>query len=97
MKSNYKRIGDFIFGLSKEKIGWFLSGLWAGDGSITRNRFSYYTTLKGLPTDVAQLLMVYVTLCSIRIRKNNGADFYTLTFDINEDKERFLADIRPAK
>jgi len=96
-KKSEKRIGDLVFGLSKEKIGWFLSGLWAGDGSLKKHRFSYYTSSRILANDVAQLLLVYGIVCKIRKRKREGRvkDDYELMFYSKGEKERFLEYVEP--
>ncbi len=96
-KKEDKRIADFIFGLSKEKIGWLLSGLWAGDGEMTRRRFGYYTISKDLANDVSQLLLVYGIVCNISKRKRTGRtkEDYELLFYSREEKERFLEYVKP--
>lgn len=96
-KKDSKKIADFIFGLSKEKIGWFLSGLWAGDGEMTKRRFGYYTTSKILANDVAQLLLVYGIVCKIKKRRRKGRnkEDYELLFYSRKEKERFLEYVNP--
>lgn len=96
-KKDNKKVADFIFGLSKEKIGWFLSGLWAGDGEMSNSRFGYYTSSRILANDVAQLLLVYGILCSIRERTREGRKKkdYELLFYSKEEKERFLKYVNP--
>lgn len=96
-KGNTKRIADFIFGLSQEKIGWFLSGLWAGDGSLTKHMFGYYTSSRILANDITQLLLVYNILCKITKRRREGRnkDDYELIFYSRKEKERFLKYVDP--
>ncbi len=96
-KKEDKRIADFIFGLSKEKIGWLLSGLWAGDGRMTEHQFGYYTISRNLANDVSQLLLVYGIVCNIRKRKRKGRtkEDYELLFYSREEKERFSEYVKP--
>lgn len=93
-----KKIPDFIFGLSKEKIGKFLSGLYNGDGTFGK-RFGYYTISKELASDLTQLLLVYGIVATIieRERKGRGTKDYEVLFGKVNDKREFLKYIRPLK
>ncbi|MDI6826129.1 MAG: ATPase, T2SS/T4P/T4SS family [Candidatus Aenigmarchaeota archaeon] len=89
--SKNKKIPDFIFGLSREKIGQFLSALYAGDGSLNREKFSYQTTSKRLADDLLTLLL---TLGIVgRVRKRKG--LYCITFYRKDDQDKFLEFVRP--
>ncbi len=97
-KKDKKRIADFVFGLSKEKIGYFLSALWAGDGYLSRKVFGYSTISKELANDVAQLLLVYNILCTItkkRGQTDKNKDIYELMFRTKNEKKRFLEYVKP--
>ncbi len=83
-----KRMPDFIFGLSKERIGQFLSGLFTGDGHTTHQSFGYTTVLKELAHQVQQLLLVYGIVSTVF--KNNSKNAYGVVFYREEDKEEFL-------
>ncbi|MBI2142816.1 hypothetical protein HYU20_00550 [Candidatus Woesearchaeota archaeon] len=91
-KGREKRLPDFIFGLSKERIGHFLSGLFTGDGHTTENSFGYTTVIKELAQQVQQLLLVYGIVASVygnKPKKTYGVAFYR-----EEDKEEFLKYVR---
>ncbi|MBI2141113.1 hypothetical protein HYU16_01680 [Candidatus Woesearchaeota archaeon] len=87
-----KMIPDFIFGLSKERIGQFLSGLFTGDGHITAQSFGYTTILKGLAQQLQQLLLVYGIVAAVY--KNKTKKTYNLAFYREEDKEEFLKHVK---
>ncbi len=92
-----KRVPDFIFGLSKEKIGHFLSTLYAGDGAFTDNYIGYFTTSKQLASGVAQLLLVYGIVASIRNRLRNGRSKrnYEVLFYSRKNREEFVKYVKP--
>ncbi|MBI2581136.1 Flp pilus assembly complex ATPase component TadA [Candidatus Woesearchaeota archaeon] len=91
-KSKEKMMPDFIFGLSKEKIGHFLSGLFTGDGHITTQSFGYTTILRGLAQQLQQLLLVYGIVAAVY--KNKTKKTYGLAFYREEDKEEFLKHVK---
>ncbi len=94
-----RKIPDFIFGLSKQRIGEFLSGLYNGDGSFGRYAFSYYTISEELASDLAQLLMSYGIVTSIikRQRKGRKTTDYEIKFYTYDEKTEFLKYITPLK
>jgi flagellar protein FlaI len=98
-KSRCKRVPDFIFGLSREKIGHFLSGLFAGDSMMNSKRFVYYSSSKELINDVSLLLLSLNVFGRISSKKTNKdsktKDFYTLTIQRKRDKLRFLEYVSP--
>ncbi len=83
-----KKIPEFIFGLSKERIGQFLSGLFTGDGYITHQSCGYTTVLKELAQQVQQLLLVYGIVASLYNNKSKCT--YETRFYREEDKEEFV-------
>ena len=95
--SKNKRIPDFIFGLSKERIGQFLSGLYAGDGCFTKNYYGYYTISEKLASDVVQLLNVYGIVASVRERKRRENKDFEILFYRYEDKKEFLKYVNPLR
>jgi len=93
-KKDKKQVPDFVFGLSKEKISKFLSGLYSGDGSFSKD-VGYYTISKELANDVSQLLLVYGIVARIGKRKREGrkkADYEVLFFS-KWEKELFLENV----
>ncbi|MFQ5648171.1 MAG: LAGLIDADG family homing endonuclease [Candidatus Aenigmatarchaeota archaeon] len=96
-KSDNLRIPDLIFGLSKEKIGQFLSGLYSGDSTMRSDRFVYYTTSRELANDLALLLLVFGIVCRIRKRKRAGRKTidYEIKFCRERDKKEFLKYVHP--
>ncbi len=93
-----KKIPDFIFGLSKEKIGHFLSGLFAGDSMMNYKRFVYYSVSKGLIDDLCTLLLslgVFGRIGKKKVRKGSETAYYYLTIQRKADKVRFLEFVRP--
>ncbi|MBI4154850.1 Flp pilus assembly complex ATPase component TadA [Candidatus Woesearchaeota archaeon] len=94
--SKNKKIPDFIFGLNKEKIGWFLTGLYNGDGWITKNHIGYSSISKQLIDGLAKLLLVYeivgrIRKCKQKNRKNS--DYRILFYKTNYMME-FLKYVR---
>ena len=91
-----KHAPEFIFGLSKEKIGQFLTGLYNGDGSFI-SHFNYYTISKKLADDVAHLLLVYGIVPTILTRKRSHRKNidYEVLFYSRKEKEEFLKYIKP--
>lgn len=85
-----KRIPDFMFGLSKEKIGVFLSALFEGDGTLNRDEFGYYTTSKKLAGDVSQILLAFGVFARISSRQRKGRktkDYEILAYRTDQRKE----------
>ncbi len=98
-KSSEKKAPDFVFGLSKEKIGYFLSGLYSGDGTLTKNAFGYYTISRQLASDVANLLLTLGVVATIGTRQRSGrktTDYEVLFYTSNEKKE-FLKYVNPIR
>ncbi|MDY6773714.1 MAG: ATPase, T2SS/T4P/T4SS family, partial [Candidatus Nanohaloarchaea archaeon] len=69
-----KRVPDFVFGLSKERIGELFTGLYRGDGYLRKKGFTYYTTSRGLAHDVSLLLSTYGIVSRIRSRDRDGRE-----------------------
>jgi len=91
--SSEKKIPNFIFGLSKEKIGEFLTGLYKGDGGITKDAISYYTTSKKLVNDLSYLLLELGIVTHIGNRgksKIGKKDNYEVKIYRKEEKIEFL-------
>lgn len=97
--SSTRKIPDFIFGLSKEKIGEFLSGLYNGDGGFGSHAFSYYTISEELASDLAQLLLSYGIVASIikRQRKDRKTQDHEIKFYTSDEKKEFLKYVKPLK
>jgi len=92
-----KRVPDFIFGLSKEKIGYFLAGLYSGDAYLGRDCFAYYTISRELANDVNNLLLVFGIVAKIRTRKREcrkNTD-YEVIFYRRDNMGRFLNYVKP--
>ena len=91
-KKDEKRVPDFIFGLDKKRIGEFLSGLYTGDGYMSKNAVGYSTISKDLANDVTQLLLVYGIVANIKKRNRVGRKTtdYEIKFYANYKKEEFL-------
>ncbi len=96
--SSSRKIPDFMFGLSKEKTGEFLSGLYNGDGNFG-TAFSYYTISESLASDLAQLLLSYGIVASIlkRQRKGRKTQDYEIKFYTSDEKKKFLTYVKPLK
>jgi flagellar protein FlaI len=92
-----KKVPNFIFGLSKRKIGEFLSALYAGDGYLGKKFFCYYTTSKKLANDVSNLLLVFGIVSHIkkRKRKNRKNCDYEIRFYREDEKREFLKFVKP--
>jgi len=72
--SFYKRIPEFVYGLSKRKICALLKGIYSGDGSFSStkragNIVRYYSTSKKLIEDVAYALLSLGIVCRLRENK----------------------------
>lgn len=98
-KSYEKRIPDFIFGLSIEKICAFLSGLYSGDGSFNGIRVEYSTTSKALASDLLYLLLTLGIVGRVRERKQaikakGKRRLYSVEFARKEDVTSFLEKVR---
>ena len=90
-----KRIPDFIYGLSKEKIGSFLRGLYMGDGSFSGIRMEYATTSKGLVDDILYLLLCLGIVAKVskkrQSKKSQGQRLlYNVEFSRKEDVKEFI-------
>lgn len=98
-KKNDKKIPDFIFGLSKEKIGNFLSALYDGDGSFTKNYFGYYTISKKFADDISKLLLVFGIVARINKRNRVGRKTtdYEILFYHSTQKNEFLKYVKSIK
>ncbi len=98
MKSQEKRIPDFIFGLPKEKIGAFLSALFSGNGYFSKTRFGYYTSSREMANNIAYLLLVYGIVARIikkKSRNHEGKYEYDLMFCRRGEREEFLKFVKP--
>ncbi len=98
-KKHDKKIPDFIFGLSKEKIGNFLSALYDGDGSFTKNYFGYYTISKKFADDLSKLLLVFGIVARINKRNRLGRETtdYEILFYHSTQKNEFLKHVKSIK
>ncbi len=68
--SSNKKIPEFVFGLSKEKIGQVLAGMYAGDSNFSAKAITYYTKSKELANT-----LLYALLCLEivgRVRSHKG-------------------------
>jgi len=96
-----KRIPAVIFGLSKKKIGAFLSSLYEGDGSITvskrsGNSIRYSTTSVKLAEDVAYILLSFGIVARIYSRRPATPKYntlWTVEFKSRAMVESFLTNI----
>lgn len=95
--SKNRKIPDFIFGLSKKRIGQFLSALYDGDGCFSKNYFGYFTISKELANDVTQLLLVYNIVATIKQRKRRETKDYEILFYKGYEKNNFLKYVNPLK
>ncbi|MDD4353601.1 MAG: ATPase, T2SS/T4P/T4SS family, partial [Candidatus Nanoarchaeia archaeon] len=91
--SKNKKIPSFIFGLSKEKIGYFLEALYEGDGNLRTQHFTYYTVSKDLANKLALLLNVYGIVSKINYRKDKK--IFEIIFSKNKYKKEFLKYVKP--
>ncbi|MBI4020221.1 MAG: hypothetical protein HY367_02730, partial [Candidatus Aenigmarchaeota archaeon] len=96
-KSERKQVPAFIFGLSKKRIGQFLSGLYAGDSTITESKAVYYTTSRQLAEDVTGLLLALGIVATIMRRERAGRKTtdYEVSFYSRRDREIFFEHVRP--
>lgn len=96
-KSENRKIPDFVFGLSKEKIGQVLSGLYAGDAHMSGKYFAYYTISRQLANDVALLLLTLGIVATIRQRRRTGRKHsdYEIIFYRRKDMDIFLRYVKP--
>ncbi|MDY6774050.1 MAG: LAGLIDADG family homing endonuclease, partial [Candidatus Nanohaloarchaea archaeon] len=97
--SENKKVPAFVFGLSKDRIGEFLTALWNGDGSFHQNYFAYYTVSEGLAQDVLQLLLSLGIVGRVQRRERDGRDTtdHEIKFYRKAEKERFLEHVKPMK
>lgn len=91
--SKNKTIPSFIFGLSKERIGYFLEALYEGDGNLRKQHFTYYTVSKDLANKLALLLNVYGIVSKINYREDKK--IFEIIFSKNRDKKEFLKYVKP--
>jgi flagellar protein FlaI len=91
--SKKKRIPEFIFGLSKSRIGEFLSALYAGDGSLKKYKYSYYTSSKKLANDLLLLLLTLGIVGRLKKRRRKKIE-YEVCFYRKDYQERFLRYVR---
>lgn len=95
--SKDKKIPDFMFGLSKEKIGEFLSALFAGDGYYSKHCFGYSTSSKELANQLTYLLLMFGIVAHIikRTGRSKAENEYEVKFYRRDDREEFLKYARP--
>ncbi|MAG45566.1 MAG: hypothetical protein CMH63_02220 [Nanoarchaeota archaeon] len=95
-----KKIPDFIFGLSKKRIGEFLTGLYNGDGYFDTRRIGYSSVSKELIDSLCKLLLVYGVVGRISKKKKYGisklSSYEIMLYRYNEMKE-FLKYVKPLK
>jgi len=89
--SSNKRVPDFIFGLSKERIGEFLSGLYAGDGYLGPDNFQYSTKSRQLADDLMYLLLSY----GIVAHCYKNQDIHRIEFYREEEMKEFMRYVKP--
>lgn len=94
-KSYEKKLPDFIFGLSKNKICAFLKGLYLGDGSFSGIRMEYHTTSKNLADDVLYLLLSLGIVAKVSEKKQGKNSIgqrpvYCVEFARKEDVQNFV-------
>ncbi len=96
-RTQNKKIPDFMFGLSKEKIGEFLSAMFAGDGYYSRHCFGYCTSSRQLADQIAHLLLMYGIVAHINEKKgrSRAEKEYDVKFYRREEREEFLRYARP--
>ena len=85
--SKNKKIPDFIYGLNKEKIGFFLSGLYNGDGWISRDLVGYSTISRQLADGLTKLLLVFGIVGRIKSSKGKNRkniDYRIIFYTTNE-------------
>ena len=85
-----KRVPNFIFGLSAERIGHFLSALYTGDGHLRAKDFGYATSSRGLAHDVCLLLSCLGIVGRIVKRKGKKRDVYYVMFYRSDYMKKFL-------
>lgn len=103
-KSEERRIPSFVFGLSKERIGEFLSALYNGDGWFCKTKsghyaFGYSTTSRKLANDLLYLLLELGVVASVRKRKYKGRKTtdYVVVFRKRVYQEKFLEIVKGLK
>jgi len=90
--SFYKRIPNFVYGLSKRKICALLKGMYSGDGSFSStekagNMIRYFSTSKSLVEDVSYALLSLGIVCRL-LRMKPGK---------KGKKDCFIAEIKQRK
>lgn len=94
-----KKIPNFIFGLSKERIGQFLSALYDGDGTFTDSYIGYYTISRKFADTLSKLLLTLGIVATIRKRNRTGrktTEYEILLYNAI-DKNKFLRYVQPIK
>lgn len=96
-KGKEKKIPEFIFGLSQERIGEFLGALYAGDGSLKESHFGYYTISRDIADSLTHLLLAFGIVATIRQRKRKGRKTtdYELMIYSRKEKDEFLKYAHP--
>ncbi len=92
-----KRVPSFVFGLSKERIGHFLSALYTGDGHLRTEGFELATASKQLANDVLLLLSAFGIVGCIRLSKGKNLPVYRVLFHRSEFQRKFLEFVSPIK
>ena len=92
-----KKIPDFIFGLSKEKIGWFLTGMYNGDGYFSSRRIGYCSISRELIDGLAKLLLVYGIVGRIMKKTSRKNIDYDLSFYRYNEMNEFLRYVKRLK
>jgi len=99
--SLYKRIPEFVYGLSKKKICALLKGMYSGDGSISStksggNMIRYFSTSKKLVEDVSYALLSLGIVCRLNeweITKRGKKNIFTAEIKQRKYVEYFLNNI----
>ncbi|MFH1440387.1 MAG: ATPase, T2SS/T4P/T4SS family [Candidatus Woesearchaeota archaeon] len=99
--SFYKRIPNFVYGLSKRKICSLLKGMYSGDGSFSStknagNIVRYFSTAKKLVEDVSYALMCVDIVCRIHHRdkkQDNHKIIHIAEIKLRKYVRKFLKDI----
>ena len=96
-KKYNKHIPDFIFGFRKERIGQFLSSIYAGDGHLGKDVFGYYTISKQLANDVSMLLLLFGIIARVNKRNRIGRKTidYEVLFNSGYKKNEFQKYVKP--
>ena len=87
-----KGVPDWVFGLSKERIGEMLSAMWTGDGYCSEKMFQYSTKSKRLADDMMQLLLCYGIVAHSYHTKE---EMYRIEFYRRSEQEEFFNWVKP--